>query len=109
MERSAPGKSRSRRWAAGVPARGHTIEIARALFEGADHAADRLAEQHLDQLLEHAGSKFEIDIEIDAAAARHRLEDPAVGQPPKRTLGVSDIDAPRRGARDARGKTPAGQ
>src|SRR5438132_11457441 len=104
---AGPGKSWSHRGAPGVPARGHTIEIAGAFFEGADHAAYRLAEQHLDKLLHQPGFEFEIDIEIDATAAPHRLEHPVIVEAAEGPLGIGHIDAPRPVEDDARGKALA--
>src|SRR5882672_6868944 len=76
----------SHRGLVGAAPRGGAVEVAGALFEGADHAAHRLAEQHLDKLLHQSGFEFEIDIEIDMTAARYRLEDPVVVEAAKRPL-----------------------
>src|SRR5207248_4049566 len=51
--------------------------------------------------------EFEIDKEIEPAAARHPLEHPMVVEIAERPLGIGDIDAPRRVERDARGKALA--
>ena len=50
-----------------APGRG-AVKVAGALLEGADHAADRLAEQDLDQPLQQARLEFEIDKKADPAA-----------------------------------------
>src|SRR5262249_6072814 len=81
-----------------------TVEVLGALFKSADHAAHRLAEQHLNQLLHQARLEFEIDIEIDPAAPRRPLEHPVVVEASERSLGVGYVDPPRRIERDTRGK-----
>jgi hypothetical protein len=84
-----------------------TVEVAGAVFESADHAADGLAEQNLDQTLQQAGLEFEIDKEADTAAAGHCRKGPMIIEITKRPLGIGDVDAPRRVERDARGETLA--
>ncbi len=66
------------------------------MLEGGDHAAHRLAEQHLDDALQHPRLELEIDKEIDAAAARRRLEHPVVVEVAERPFGIGDVDAARR-------------
>src|SRR5438094_6681367 len=100
-----PPRARSHRGAAGVLRRGRAIEIAGAFFKGTNHAADRLAEQHFDQLLHESGFEFEIDIEIDATAGRHRLEHPVVVEAAAGPLGIGHVDASRPIDGDARGET----
>jgi aminocarboxymuconate-semialdehyde decarboxylase len=79
----------------GTSCRG-TVEVAGTVFESADHPADGLAEQDLDQALQQAGPEFEIDKKGDPAATRYRGKDPVVVQIAKRPLGIGDVDAPRR-------------
>ena len=83
------------------------VEVAGAFFEGADHAAHRFAEQHLDHPLHQPGLEFEIDIKIDAAPPLHPLEHPMVVEPAERSLGVGHVDTPGRVERDARRKALA--
>src|SRR5262249_60840503 len=89
---------------AGAARRRDTVEVLGALFKSADHAAHRLAEQHLDQLLHQARLEFEIDIEIDPTAAWRLLEHPVVVEAPEWALGVGYVDPPRRIERDTRSK-----
>ena len=58
-------------------------------------------------LLQHARLELEIDKEIDAAAARHRLEHPVIVEVAERPLGIGHVDAARRVERDARGEALA--
>src|SRR5260370_34569239 len=69
-------QSGSLRRLADMARRRGAVEVAGAFFEGADHAAHRLAEEDLDHLLHQPRLEFEIDKEIDPAAARHSFEDP---------------------------------
>src|SRR6266436_8969307 len=98
------GEAKSDRCAAGVPEHGRAVEIVGAFFEGADHAAYRLAEEHLDKLLHQPGFEFEIDIEIDATTTGQRLEHPVVVEAAEGPLGIGHIDASRSIEGHARGK-----
>ena len=71
------------------------------------HAEQRVLAYTPDQLLHQPRLEFEIDIEIDAAAARHLVEHPTVVEAPEWSLGIGDVDAPRRIERNARGETLA--
>src|SRR5579884_1861143 len=81
---------------AGAAGAGGAVELARAAFEGGDHAAHRLAEQDLDDLLQYSRLEFKIDEEVDAAAAGHRRERPVIVEIAERSLGIGHVDAPRR-------------
>src|SRR6266568_458932 len=71
---------------AGSCGRRGAVEVLRAVFEGGDHAAHRLVEQELDDALQDPRLEFEIDKEIEPAAAGHPVEDPVVVEVAKRAL-----------------------
>src|ERR1700686_751006 len=63
--------------------------------------------QHLDDPLQNPRLELEIDKEIEAATARHLLEDPIVVQIAERPFGIGHIDAARRIEPDMRGEALA--
>src|SRR5262249_31637046 len=86
----------------------HAIELAGAGFEGTDHALHRLVEEDADDPLQHARAGFEIDIEIDEAAAILLWNElPVIVEIAERALGVAHIDAAGAVEHDARGEALA--
>src|SRR3954447_17089981 len=79
------------------------VELPRAALEGGNHAAHRLVKQHLDDALQYSRAKFEIDKELDPAAARRPLENPVIVQVFEWPLGIGYVNPVRRAQRHARG------
>src|SRR5215471_10022051 len=92
----------SGRGLAGPVLRRRAVEITGAFFKRADHAADRCAEQNLDQPLQQMRLELEIDKEAHPAASRIGCKSPMVVEIAERSLGIGDIDAARRVERDPR-------
>src|SRR5579883_1553110 len=69
-----------------------TVDFARSLVEGADHATDRLVEHYADGGLQDAAAELEVDEERDLAALRVGVELPLVIQVAERALFVAHFD-----------------
>ncbi len=83
---------------------GRTVDCARPLVEGANHAADGLVEHDADGGLQDAAAEFEIDEEVDLATGRVRQEVPLVVKIAEWAIFVAHLNPARPIQGDAAGE-----